>query len=687
MRQALMVPGSDNVNLYGQRILASALAKDLYDNFDTGVPVSVGHDTLRLVGWTYPLALHFEPGSTRAVGIWTFPETEEEREEIFIQRRLHYERIIAERSHEFDVLSNLLADHMLENEYKVPAECVSYAKENLARDVFPEIFATEDDDGLVDIDLLEILSSGVFKVGDLALFAHPYLRRSLYRLNTLNYPFLEVLQSLQNQQNLGVKIALDPDMVGLASSYKPRVELQYWYGPEFDDELSKIPVGITRHEATETDRHFAGISRTEFWWQSRDNQHILEAEELRDRPTASENTKQFGCRYVHSIVDEEDGTIFHFDGAIRTYSEDEMIERLDLNLMRAGRHTIYTKLWRVDGSLPTPVWKSLLHNYFRDNPLVGEYLEGKLEAEAVDISGQKDSDLDINLVPYSMSSGTGVRMALSFQPLFEATTSSCFAEIDTQITQGDKSWQVVESEVLELKKVLNRQGYDLTLPDNIYYISYKDFYTNFTPIHHSNLDHFVTTLHAVQTLIDIWVERGEDRVVCFTLSYPIGERQALFSYLGHINDLTVWLSNPLAVPPSTEVELFDWTNEVAEYLRTSEIVSEFDKPALMETLTYRGVLEIRRIVIEEAEFAENDQGLGMLLKLPEVLATNKQILGKSVGPSIGYIILDSMCTKCGEKYEDCECSKLLDEDVAREVIEAWPFAFLTDRPFPGLAIL
>jgi hypothetical protein len=44
-----------------------------------------------------------------------------------------------------------------------------------------------------------------------------------------------------------------------------------------------------------------------------------------------------------------------------------------VDLKRAGRHTEYTKLWRVDGTIDIGRWKSVIHNHFRDNTLVSEY--------------------------------------------------------------------------------------------------------------------------------------------------------------------------------------------------------------------------------------------------------------------------------------------------------------------------
>lgn len=66
---------------------------------------------------------------------------------------------------------------------------------------------------------------GVFRVGEYAVFAHPFFRRSLSRLNTLNTHFLGRLYNLPVDGS-DVRVALDPDMLGLASTYNETVELE-----------------------------------------------------------------------------------------------------------------------------------------------------------------------------------------------------------------------------------------------------------------------------------------------------------------------------------------------------------------------------------------------------------------------------------------------------------------------------
>jgi hypothetical protein len=67
-------------------------------------------------------------------------------------------------------------------------------------------------------------------------------------------------------------------MVGLAISYKGPIELEYWWGPKFNEDLSEINFGVTKHSADEDEQLFHGISATEFWWHKQNEIKTYECE-------------------------------------------------------------------------------------------------------------------------------------------------------------------------------------------------------------------------------------------------------------------------------------------------------------------------------------------------------------------------------------------------------------------------
>ena len=689
-----MVMNSDSVNRYGDRFTVGALVSALQDEFAIGVPLTVAHDASRIIGWTHPLAVHMEPGFTRFVGIGEMAENEDEYRELarYFTHYL-YKKFLEPNRPQIDHLQTVLADYLHGEEKAIETECVALVETGLATRVFTELFSQQDKDGLIPLDLLNPIGPGVFKVGELVVFAHRFFRRNLLRLNTLNYPFLQQIQSLPRKE-ASARIALDPDMVGLASTYLGgRVELQYWWGPKFDDDLTSIPTGVTRHEANELAKICYGISRTEFRWGSGKGQRIFEAEELRDIPSASDSSAKYGCRYVHSIVWKETGAIEHFDGSIRMYAEDKMLERLEVDLAHADRHTEYTKLCRVDGVMSVPVWKRLLSDYFRDNYLVGEYLRAQTEEEIWMQANQDDApgSLFEEYIPYFMAQGMGVRVALSYQSCDGESIAERRIICLDRISDGEVTHAYIESDALELKKALSRLGSSLHIPTEVNLVSFKDFYVNLPLVVHSQSilpGGLYRTIDAIKMLVNAWNHSGHDRVVSYRVGFPVeNDKEAWISVLGHTTDLAKWLSNPLSYPPTTAEDLRDWSEQVAKYL-SENFSTPFDEPPLVGTVMTTGVLHIDRRRVEWGDFhvlySEELASHVFGLSVPESKKPLAEALkAEGIHLGIGMLVRESKCSRCGQPYRECGCSKLLDQGVAREITKAIPFPFWTDRPLYG----
>jgi hypothetical protein len=681
MKQLICVLNSDTINRYGQCFTVGALVSALWDIHREGMPLLISHDFTRALGWQYPFAVHFEPGLTRLTGLGLMVEGDQETEQLLDALSSHLMASARNYKTEVASLRERLAPHLSGNEKLVCAkESVALFDEGLVARVFPEIFDDADKDRLVPLKKLEPLGPGVFRIGELALFAHRFFRRSLSTMNTLNRPFLERLQEISNP-DVTVRIAIDPDTVGLASTYTDYQELEYWWGPKFTDDLANIPFGVTRHGAGDQDRLFHGISGSEFWWQSRKGEHIFEVEELRDIPSAGEEAK-YGCRYAHSIIDENSGRIDHLDGAVRVYSEEEMISRLEQNIAEARRHTDYTKLWRLDGVIPLSLWKALLSDYFRDNHLIGEYFGAKetFEYPARDEVKSKFKEL----VPYSMKRGDGVRIALSFHDQTEIEAERAVVGLDS-LTSNAGTTKYVESWILELEKALVRMGESLFIPEELQFLMNKDLYINFPVILHKNDPRgVVKTIEAFRVLILALTARNLDQVVGFTIAFDIEDREVRVSVLGHINDLEHWFAQPLSVPPSSSEEIVTWAEHVADFLRRSYPIAN-DNPALAETLKPSGVLLIQRRFLAEnidIQFEETDSGLRYGLLIPDDEKTLREhVSRKEIVPVLGFFKEESMCSHCAESYRSCGCSKMLDPGVAEEILRIQPIRpHWSDRP-------
>lgn len=685
MKQIVNVVNTDSVNLYGTRFSIGALYNGLFEECLEGIPLLIAHDSSRIIGWSRLFSLYFEPGLTRLVGIGELAENDDDFKKLHSFYSYHLQKSFDAFQPEINELKGELQIHLSGEEKLIASECIAFIQPDLAKKVFPSLFALQDKDGLIPLNCLSPIGPGVYQIGKLTAFAHPYFRRSLYRLNTLNYPFLRYFQSFNSES---AKIALDPDMVGLASTDSGgKEEFAYWWGPMFDDNLLSIPYGVTHHKAEETERIFYGISATQFRWGGIDNHHVFEAEELRDMQTKSSDEQKYGCRYVHSMVSEKTGHVDHLDGSIRMYTEDSMMERLDTDIAHAGRHTKYTKLWRTDDKIPIAEWKRLISDYFRDNYLVGEYFG----AEKLDRSiwaKKQDASLYDQYIPYSIDPKMGFRMALSIQPRTDAANSSVrIGQPLDVMTDGQSENLFVEDMALELKKALRRINSDMVFPTGTRFVSFKDLYINLPLIYHPENDlkeSIKQSLEAILMLLNGLYIKEKNWTLSYNIAFPLDhDREIRISTYGYIEALIIWLKNPLSCPPIVDNELQEWAEQIAVFLRNT-YPENIDHPKIFSILMTSGLLLIERKRIETKNFqimdSKENGGFEYKLELGDEETDLKELHKLGIYPGLGWLIEESKCDACGQPYEACNCSKILDKGVAQRIEKALPFPFWTDRP-------
>lgn len=404
---------SDRLCRDNSRFTPGALVNALQRSWENGVPSLISHDLSRPLGWTLPTAVYFSPSSCRLTGEIRVAKSNQEMSNLSEALNQFVAKRLEERKDDFQNLTTILGENLGGDPQLLINECVAVFDTDIAKRVAPGIFRELDDDGLIELAKLDPVGPGVYRHGPLVLFAHRELRRSAVPINSLNAPFLAALEQIPGI--LRPRVALDPDMVGLASTYRPVLEHQYWWGPEFDDDLTSIRSGIARHGSTEAERFFSGIEYTDFRWGKRDGERIFEVEEVRAVSTFGTEPGRFACRYAHSIVPVS-GKLEHFDGAVRIYDDPTLAARREVDLAHAERAPAYLKLWRIDGNIPIATWKRLLSDYFRDNHLVGEYLGAPPGARFGPIPPATKREPDEKDPPASfrLARGSGIRAGLSF---------------------------------------------------------------------------------------------------------------------------------------------------------------------------------------------------------------------------------------------------------------------------------
>jgi hypothetical protein len=690
MKTFTAIFGSNLVNRYGMKMPVPVLESSLDQTWDKPLPSSIGHDVHRATGWTTVIALHLQPRLARIFGAVNYAENPEEMN--FVRHVLDgtiSRHIAALDQQKLAELKSRLAGALSENAKPHAQNCAAFHDSGLARRAFPNLFSKCDKDGLIPLRYLNGVAPGIFEEGGLLLFAHQFFRRSLSRYNTLNDPFLQRLSNTAKDRKLDVRIALDDDLVGHPGTLLKNIELQYWWGPHFSDKLDEIEIGVTRHEASQTERFFNAVSATEFWWYEQDGRKTFECEEVRDLdvPSMGKSATEFGCRFVHSILDLGTEHSIHLDGAVRLYTEDLMLERVDKDIMHFGRRADYTKLWRVDGVLPVEVWKTLINDYYRDNHLVGEYFGGKEEGEEavrpklikIDEGGSIDE-----FAPCTMARGDGVRIAISYHPQ-SSNTLARVIDPRERYNNGEGWVDYVEACTVEFIKLIRRRGETVDLPDDVAIIAFEDMVTNLPLIEHcdpSALERARVTLEVIRDYCIALNGRGHDRMVGFHVSVRFSDRDAHFSFAGHVADLCAWFRSDHARLPETVEAIGDWADAACDWL-TKTFPKARDVPPLENMIKKTGLITVDRKFLDPGEFEFRETAhypVISLVKCPSIERALPLVKEKGLVAVPAFIIRSSECTKCHASYRECACIKIVDPGVGQAIAEAEMFGvFWTDR--------
>jgi len=688
----LAVLNSDAINRKRIKFTVGALEDAIYKNCIGGIPSLLGHDGLQPIGWNFPFALYMEPKLTRLIGEYQIVQTNDDQTLV----NKAYSAAVARRYHEEcepyrEALEKLIGDHQTENGRYLGLGCAAYLDEGILTKVYPHLVSMSDSDGLAFLDELmkdfEYLGQGVFKDRnrDISIFCHQYFRRSLSHINNFHFDFLHHFVKLHGRPGIKLRIALDKNLIGVASSFHEREELEYAWGPKYSEDIDKIRPGVTHYDCDERQKTFSGVSGMQFWWKDDSNKKILEAEELRNDPTEGAKSDRYGCRYVHSIYDVENKTFEHFDGAIRMYDTDSMITRLEKEMNKAGKNSLYTKLFRIDGELKLNDWKSLITFYYQGNPIPYEYFGLKEELEKLFVGDHPTQSKSIveEWVPYKMEATDGVRLFLSYHKQTDVAVAYDRIIINPDsVTMVDGRYDVVEFHTLEIQKALKRLGQNLTIPANIKFINPHDNCINFPTILHSksNLsDKLQKTVTAYLTILHSLADKNP--TIAMTLAWPLEDKEVRLSIFGKSTEIASWLKANLNIPIEY-LEFRKWVEKQSVWLGKN-YDANFNKHDLFDLICRDGVIFMHRKTVDPdwITFKENEKGeLGYELKFPKENADLFTAVKKgNLQAGVFYIVEAAFCSKTKMDYFLSDTSKLLDEGVSAVITEVGTVgAFWTD---------
>lgn len=662
MKIAKGVVMTDGINRYNEFFPLKTVI-NAYNNSDPiGLPLSLNHDGTRMYGWSFLSGIYIEPGKAYVTNDSYFPENDEDRKKLQNQLiEFSNRQYIDKNKEKIDRLRSLLGDNLSSDGKVAPVEAVAFHDKGILYRIFPDLEPKEKKD-LYDISNLEQIGPGIFRRGEYILFAHTFFRRNCAIVNSLNSEFLSLLQSI-NDPNLTVKIKLDPDMIGLFGTWNgPSREYQYWWGPKFNDDLTKIEEGVARFKNEAYDNVFTNIDFTEFGWYEQGGNKTLECEEVEDRENIFEDVNYYGCRYVHSFLNNETGLPTHLDGAIRAYTDEQIIERLDSSIDKCSRNTYYTKLWRIDGDMPVDLWKSLITQFYRDNRQVGEYLGGEDErlTEILESKNEsKEKDLFKVFIPVDLKKGDGIRCFYQKGAPVDLKEWDVRVKSYEYVSYADAGHQkVMELETITLLKRLKQHGCSVRIPYTAV-MQHDDLIFNFPVFLCKNSEIAAEVIETVAEFCAAWIANGDDRLISFSINFNQDDFAVRLSFAGHIQDLYSCFLE-------TGTEELKKGNYIAWLLKFYEINNIYPSAnqniEINTLLTKSFELFIPRVRVpnEYVDYIQCEDGdINAHIVLPTKLA--KEIKEKNISIALGYVIEEAKCKKCQQNYRYCDCIKFLDD--------------------------
>lgn len=559
MKKLFGVYCTDEVARDGSRLAISALDDMLWMGSDGGRPLGVSHDRHRFIGWNMLTGLYISHERRYVVGNSFIPDNKEEYRELSERRNLYWKGYVLDAlgktkdAFQVELSSAGLLDKVGKWHYNGLA---LYGYDDILFRAFPMLMDAYKDGMIALDDLLKYFiyqGQGVFasRKNKFAVVLHPYFRRSQSVFNNFNFGFIDKLLEVYNSGNHSVKVALDTSFIGYAPSYIPCHEYEYWYGPKYNDHIDEIKEGVCKYKTDLIDKVYNNIDFTEFVWQKKDDgeKYQFEMEEVMDSEVPTMGEDLYACRYLHALYDFERKEFNHFDGAIRSYTFEQILNRLDLPMDQVGHTAKYTKIFRVDGHIGLDVWKSLITQYLCSNRSVYEYFGVPVPVPKPKQTEKRPSLQDY--VPYILRKGDGVRLCVSYGDTISSQKGWSFCNFDV-IEFEDGVYDVIEFPTVDVAKALKREGVLIDIPEDKTLVVVEDYCNNIPTIFHgdgADLEQRIkTTLRGLMLLVGQHVKNGDKDIYSFSLSWNIDGRSVLLAFMGHVCDLYDWLSTIICIP-------------------------------------------------------------------------------------------------------------------------------------------
>lgn len=667
---------TDGIARDNSQLAISALDDMIWMASDGGRPTNMSHDNHKFIGWSVVNGLYISHELSYVVGNTYIPVDEKEMRILRKYRKAFVYKSMKENLEKYEEdFKAELSKHSINNTITQGnfsfINIALYGYQDIIYEIFPHLKEYVDNDGLISLKTILLdfnyCGQGIFKSkhNPLAIMLHPFFRRNFSIYNNYNFGFLDKLFEVYNNGNHSVKIRLETNFIGYAPSNQECREYEYWYGPQYNDDIRKIPEGLTRFETDEVDKLYTNIKSTEFMWQKKDDGKLFqfEMEEITDTeaPTLEKNT--YACRYLHALYNFESNEFNHFDGAIRCYGIDKIIERIETPMNKMGHQAGYTKIFRIDGQIPINVWKALITQYLCSNNSVYDYfgIDRPYPRKAKALSKRKTLQ---DYVPYLIDKGDGIRLFVSYHDKKQFNTTRCFCNYDS-IELSDGIYDAIDFSTLEVAKALWKVGAEIKMPTNVKVILVKDEYHNIPQIFHSNAncqDELNETMRAIRLLINQHISNGDNEIYSFSVGWNIENRSVSISFMGHVSDLQYWLKSFDGIPTKRE-NLKKWIELQNEFIH--KYGKESPSPLCASHIKDDGTLYFQhRHVLKDASINDleldiNGRIIGTIETEDEVL---KELFNKSqIHMSPLFVVNDATDEKTEASYFDSLASGIFNE--------------------------